>query len=166
MNGRLSIVVRSYDPHVTCASSPPFPALGPCARLLSTMPITQHLINFQRSSTDTTKSGIPPGGRKLHDRKSRQLLEDSYAAKVFSIGFFCILLIKRRRIASETCFVTVDLVPGADTEIGSWWTLWAGAVAVQELCVKYGNWGYSSGHGASLYFHLIPSMLAPSARLQ
>ena len=52
------------------------------------------------------------------------------------------------KVSTSKCTATVDLL-NADSEKCSWRELWAGAVAVNELCVKKGKPGMSTGHGRS-----------------
>lgn len=44
--------------------------------------------------------------------------------------------------------MTIDLRDD-DTDLGSWLELWAGVVAVNEICVKKGKAGISFGNGKS-----------------
>ncbi len=49
-------------------------------------------------------------------------------------------------IASRSCIAEVQLVE-TDKVKCSWYELWAGAVAVNKLCVEVGESGISYGHG-------------------
>ena len=55
---------------------------------------------------------------------------------------------------TSRCTATVDIL-NADRDKSSWHELWAGAVAVNELCVKRGRAGVSFGLGRSPF--LFPS---------
>ena len=58
----------------------------------------------------------------------------------FSRGTDVLIMMKE---STSKCTATVDLL-NADRETGSWRELWAGAVAVNEICVKNGKAGMSS----------------------
>lgn len=55
-------------------------------------------------------------------------------------------------IASRSCIVEVQLVE-TDNVKCSWYELWAGAVAVNKLCVEVGESGISYGHGKPVMSH-------------
>lgn len=51
-----------------------------------------------------------------------------------------------RKVSASKCTATVDLL-NADKQTSSWRELWAGAVAVNDMCVKKGKAGASFGQG-------------------
>ena len=52
------------------------------------------------------------------------------------------------KVSTSKCTATIDLL-NADSETSSWRELWAGAVAVNDMCVKKGKAGMSVAPGRS-----------------
>jgi hypothetical protein len=80
-----------------------------------------------------------------------------YVPKLPRIFHSVLVFTVNGNIDSKSCIAEVQLVE-TDNVKCSWYDLWAGAVAVNKLCVEVGESGISYGHGKSVMSHVSISV--------
>ena len=151
-NYGLFIKIISYSADVQCVPGPPeFEDRSMCLKLLSIMSTAAARYTFTR---DVLAKGrriwIPPGGKKVLGGTSSISIVDRFAPTP--------LLTRpspRVFLGSSQCLGTIDFQQQGDTtakDLSSWYEMWAAAVAVNEMCVRFGQGGTAYGLGEFLIF--------------
>ena len=149
----LSLFVGSYNADVECVEDQPFNDDGQCSKLVDLLLVGTVKLIFTRQISGNPYPGtvtVPVGGKKLSDGELFES-EGPHACAHFPTMD---KPADHHKVSTSKCTATVDLLNG-DDETSSWRELWAGAVAVNDMCVKKGKAGMSLGHGRS-------TLLSPS----